>query len=168
MPDPAAGAIIYASDFDNVFNPPCCRAWHSAAATLTTATSTVIALASETYDSTGSMHSTSSNTSRIIAPVAGKYHIVASIGFASNSTGRRICAVRLNAAGSSASGTLLAEKVGQANSSNIHTESIAFDYDLAASDYVELFALQQSGGNLNTSALEHQSWLSIRYVGPSS
>lgn len=168
MPDPAAGAIIYASDFDNIFNPPRCRAWHSAAATLTTVTSTVIALASETYDSTGSMHSTSTNTSRIIAPVAGKYLISASIGFASNATGRRICAVRLNAAGSSASGTLIAEKIGQANATSLHTESVTFTYDLAASDYVEMFALQQSGANLNTSAAEQQSWLSIQYIGPSS
>lgn len=108
---------------------------------------TVLTFNAERFD-TDTIHSTASNTSRLTATTAGVYVITAQAQFAANGTGTRALAVKLNANGSSASGSWLAFESRPAHASDpIHIE-LTTQYQLAAGDYVEVFAWQNSGGNL--------------------
>lgn len=109
---------------------------------------------SATFDSerwdTDTIHSTSSNTSRLTATTAGKYLIIGHIFFASNSTGQRAVRIRLN-------GTTI---IAQQSTSSVHTSrrfSIPVIYDMAATDYVEIQGFQDSGGALNMVAIANMS-----------
>ncbi len=80
---------------------------------------------------------------RIVIGQAGFYNITANVGFATNATSRRLVQIQVNGAdrgsvqvtASAASTTLL---------------SVSTNLYLAVNDYVEVQALQQSGGALNT------------------
>jgi hypothetical protein len=122
-------------------------AYNSANLALTTATSTVITLNSERFD-TDSFHSTASNTSRLTVPtgMGGIYQITAQARFASNSTGIRLILVRLNGT------TTIAQQSMTAISGNETDMVLSTVYNLAAGDYVELLAYQNSGGNLDLQA----------------
>lgn len=102
-----------------------------------------------TFDServdVGPMHDTSSNTGRLTVPAGGGgfYAIGGQLEFAANSTGRRGIQIRLN-------GTTVIAKAEYGNQgANDHAIGIDTVYQLGAGDYVELMALQASGGNLN-------------------
>jgi hypothetical protein len=108
---------------------------------------------SETYD-TDAYHSTSSNTSRATIPSgkAGKYLLVANIGWANGTTGERYVNIWKNGAGVAG-----AENAGARNSfgnSNPQTQRCIMILDLAVGDYVEVRVVQTSGGSLNTTADE--------------
>lgn len=93
----------------------------------------------------GAMHDTSTNTGRLTVPTGGGgfYAVGGCIEFDGNGTGRRGIQIRLNGA------TVIArEETGNAGA-NDHAITIHTVYQLAAGDYVELMALQASGGNLN-------------------
>ena len=80
---------------------------------------------------------------RITIGQAGFYNITANVSFATNATGRRLVQIFVNGAdrgsvqmtASTASTTII---------------SVSTNIYLAATDYVEVHALQQSGGALNT------------------
>jgi hypothetical protein len=80
---------------------------------------------------------------RIVIGQDGFYNITANVGFATNATSRRLVQIQVNGAdrgsvqvtASAASTTLL---------------SVSTNIYLVATDYVEVHALQQSGGALNT------------------
>ena len=80
---------------------------------------------------------------RITVGQAGFYNITANVSFATNATGRRLVQILVNGAdrgsvqmtASTASTTII---------------SVSTNIYLAATDYVEVHALQQSGGALNT------------------
>ena len=80
---------------------------------------------------------------RIVIGQAGFYNITANVSFATNATGRRLVQIFVNGAdrgsvqmtASTASTTII---------------SVSTNIYLAATDYVEVHALQQSGGALNT------------------
>lgn len=116
-------------------------------ANISVANNTVQALTfdSERYD-TDSIHSTSSNTSRLVAPFAGTYLIAGTMRFASNATGIRAVQLRLNG------GTLIGSVVTPPTSGDVIDLNVVTVYALAASDYVELCAYQTSGGALNAIA----------------
>lgn len=162
--NPTAGAIAPASWGDAVrdgivylgTNKPRCRVYNSANISLTTATTTALTFNSERYD-VGGCHSTSSNTSRLTVPTgeAGVYTIGGAVEFASNTTGERILAIRLN-------GTtdLARQRVDSAGGQVALT--VFTDYALVAADYVELTAYQSSGGALNvlaTGNFSPESWM---------
>jgi hypothetical protein len=107
-------------------------------------TDTVLTFNTENFD-TNSYHDTSTNTSRLTVPAAGKYLITANVGFAANATGYRyaiikkngstnVCTVNLNYA---ASGTF---DVQLSNSVVVNAST---------SDYFEIQVFQNSGGALN-------------------
>lgn len=142
-----------------------CRAYASAAANCPNNTLTLIPLGAETYD-TASMHSTGSNTSRAIAQIAGCYDLKAQVAFAANAAGRRVITIRKNAAGSSAGGTQVAVISAAAASASSTNVGVTTDLVLAAGDYLEIFALQSSGGALDCSSGEDSTWMSLRLVDP--
>ena len=119
-----------------------CRVYNSANISISNATLTAITFDSERYD-TDNIHSTSSNTSRLTANRAGKYIISGGMAYASNSTGQRFIAVRVNGA------TYIDVHEVLNIGANNHSVSISTIYHLNVGDYVELIAYQTSGGALN-------------------
>lgn len=122
-----------------------CRAYSSAAQTISDNTSTYLTLDSELYD-TDTMHSTVTNTSRITMTKAGKYFVGCCVRFASNSTGYRQVGIQINRA----QNVFLhrVQPVSAASSPTLMT--IGGDYTFAAGDYIEINVVQTSGGNLDT------------------
>lgn len=142
-----------------------CRAYATAVASCTNNTLTLVPLGGESYDS-ATMHSTVSTTSRVSAPTNGCYNVLAQVSWAANATGRRVITIRKNAAGASGGGTQVAQ-VGIAASPASGTGVVAAtDLMLNAGDYLEIFALQSSGGALDASSGEDSTFLSLRLVDP--
>lgn len=126
-------------------NPPVpqARVYNNANLSITNNTVTAATFNSERWDS-GDLHSTSSNTSRLAAPITGLYVIGGHVRFAANSSGRRDVFVRVNGS------TQIAVSRNSAPHATDDTYlSVATAYRLTAGDYVELCVFQNSGGSLN-------------------
>jgi hypothetical protein len=166
----SAGYVVSATNWnaelvDNMLwlgrDAPHCRVYNNAAISHTTTGAwQAVTLNSERHD-TGAMHSTVSNTSRITVPTGGGgvYAVGGCVDFANNGTGVRAIGIRLNGT------TFLAVHTSPTRTDGGQpTLSIATEYLLAAGDYVELMAWQNSGGALNlTSSANfapefHASW----------
>jgi len=107
-------------------------------------TNTVLAFDSEDID-TNTMHDPSTNNSRITIKTAGKYEIGFKIMFAaSNATGFRYGWLLKN--GANVRGSLAA---GTPNTTVVPSCSNSIILNLAASDYIEVSAYQDSGGPIN-------------------
>lgn len=129
-------------------NPPACRVTNTAVQSVGNAAWTAMTFDTELFD-TDSMHSTSSNTSRITATTAGLYLFTGAIAWTANATGQRGCAFRKNSSGTNNptdSGSLY---TAVTNTTATYTPA-AMLIKLAAADYVELVGYQSSGGPLNT------------------
>jgi hypothetical protein len=119
-----------------------CRV-NGAALALTTATLTAIPFNAERYDALA-LHDTATNNTRITPPVAGKYGIGGSAQFEISAVGSRELWIRLNGTTPIAA---VAAPPGFTREAllTVHTE---YDFN-GTTDYVELCAYQNSGGNLN-------------------
>lgn len=129
----------------NVAHNQGAQVYNSTDLTCTTAVDKLLTFDSERYDNDG-IHSTSSNTSRLTCQTAGVYLISLNIAFASNSSGRRQGYIQLNGA------TLIAVDDRTAVNGAATRLNITKIYSLSAGDYLEAYAYQNSGGNLNVSA----------------
>jgi len=134
---------------------PAARVTHNAAQGTTTAVDFVLAFNTERFDQMGggadTMHDTVTNNSRLTCRYAGIYLISGNIQFASNATGTRYVKIRLNGT------TEIARVQLVAAASDTHTLHVSCLYSLAVNDYVELLALQSSGGNLNVNSAANYS-----------
>jgi hypothetical protein len=131
-----------------------CRVTHSTTQTLTTAVPAMLSFDTETWDS-GTLHSTSSNTSRITAVVAGRYHVSGSCAFAASAAGWRMLRIKKNA-------TTYYNQQRSNALADVTAGTMCCTggmVDLAATDYVELEATQTSGGNLAVSIQEFSAVL---------
>ena len=126
--------------------PPAARVYNSAAISIPDNTNTALTFNSERYDN-DSIHSTSSNTSRLTATTAGVYQITGHVGFQAGTTGRRQINLRVNGS------TYIAiqDLPGTVPSSEVYL-SVSADYKLDAGDYVELVAYQNDGSARNVLA----------------
>lgn len=142
-----------------------CMAYQGTTATsFTTATWAVLPFDTEQYD-TNNMHSTVTNTSRIVAIYTGLYSVNFLISFATNATGGRMAELRKNAAGSEVAGTLLGRFVEpSAWASSLTSVSGTLDVQLTAGDYIELFGWQSSGGALSVNLGAAATFLQARWV----
>lgn len=123
---------------------PHAGAFNSAAQSVNDSTQTALTLDSEQYD-VGALHSTVSNTSRMTigAGQDGYYHIVGKSEFAASAVGQRILSIYLN-------GTAISRTRYPLNSATVvSTFEVSTMVPLVATDYIELFAYQDSGGALN-------------------
>lgn len=138
---------------------------NSADITLTTSTWTVLTWDTETFD-TDTMHSTVSNTSRLTAQIAGKYRITLNGGFAAAASAMRFMSIEKNANAVEGGGTILAleSRTPDPTVGNTTYASLSCIANLAANDYVEGFAWQDSGANL---AFTHGGFInfSMYYIG---
>lgn len=126
--------------------PTCARVYRTSIQTLTSDTWTGVGFEVEDFD-VGAMVDLGAQASRITIPTgeAGKYLVTGLVQFAADGTqtGLRVIAIHKN--GTSIQEGIRANGLGTDNS-NIPVTAIL---DLAAGDYLELFVLQNSGGNLN-------------------
>lgn len=124
-------------------NAPACRVFNSATISHTTSAAyQALTYDSERFDN-ATMHSTSSNQSRIIATAAGKYVVGGGLEFAASATGQRNAALKINGA------TFVGQDGGgSTGGGGINCNPSAF-YSFAVSDYVEMLGYQNSGGALN-------------------
>lgn len=132
------------------------RVYKSTDQTLTTATLTAITFDTERYD-TDAIHSTSSNTSRFTIPYDGFYEIGTCIRFASNAVGLRQVRFLVN------NTIIIGDIVISACVTSV-TDIVLSGvvYQFAATDYIECFCQQVSGGNLNVTAataLSPEFWI---------
>jgi hypothetical protein len=119
--------------------PPACRVYNSANINVADSDATVkLTFDSERFD-TDSMHSTSSNTGRIIFNTKGRYWVWGSVNWATANAGRRVLTIKLNGTTSIASDTFAP------NTANPYDQQVAGIYDFAKGDYIELFTYQDSG-----------------------
>lgn len=138
------------------------RVRHSTTQTLTTGTNTALNFDTETRDD-GGLHDAVTNNTRLTASIAGWYAITGMVEFDQNITGRRLVGVRLN-------GTTLLSFHSELpiTAPGIATGmAIATTYYLSASDYVELIARQDSGGNLNSNSTSpYAPSFSMAWIAP--
>jgi hypothetical protein len=104
----------------------------------------VVTFNGELYDTQG-LHSTTTNTSLLTAPVSGVYTVSAYVLWASNSTGRR----NLNIKTSSAIATVASTVAGAPGGST--GQNATTQLRLTAGESVSAHVRQQSGGDLNVS-----------------
>lgn len=116
---------------------------------IASSTFTVMAFDVEQYDY-GNFHSTTTNTSRLVAPVDGIYRIAYTAGINSAAGGsERSFWVAVNGNGG-AGAQRYAVSTFPPGAQN--TRNGSCELQLAANDYVELWVYQDSGGALNTTA----------------
>ena len=172
---PAVGTSIASGTFGALtaaalaflLNPPRVCAYQSAASAFAVSgTFYAVGFDAESWD-TDTMHSTASNTSRLVATTSGLYVLEAQIAFAANATGVRSIDVRKNAAGNPASGSLVYSARASAVSGVVTTVTADVDVQMAAGDYLEIFAAQTSGASLNSSAGQNVTFAQMRWVASS-
>lgn len=125
---------------------PHARVYNDAAISVNDSTPTALTFNTERYDNgtPTEQHSTSSNTGRLTCQVPGLYSIGASVNFASNTTGQRYVALRVDG-----STTIALEQVPVAAGSTVTALCPSADYRLTVGQYVEVVVFQSSGGALN-------------------
>lgn len=123
-------------------NPPACRVFHNANQSIAvSAVSQILAFNSERYD-TSTMHDPAANT-KITIPTAGLYLVTAGVEFASNATGYRQIELLVGGA------TFIGIDNRTAVNGDTTKLNIATVYKFTAGQYIEVRALQNSGGALN-------------------
>lgn len=139
---------------------PAARARPISNPALANATSTAIDLGNETFD-TGGVHSTTTDPSRLTAPIDGYYTVSGEAVFSADPDGSRQVLLRKNdGLGPIAGGLTLATGVSDPTAVPVTTI-----VELDAGDYVELEAFQSSGGSLTVVA--SRTYLAMAWIGPS-
>ena len=101
------------ANLDFLATPPSVRATASSTTAIANSTWTLIAFDGETWDwPTTAMHDNSTNNSRLVAPVAGKYQVTAFSAWTANATNARYLMLRKNSGGASGGGTVLSQNQG--------------------------------------------------------
>lgn len=152
--NPATGTVAPASWGDQVrdnleflIDPPACSVYASSAQSIANATFVSLTADSEYFDN-DSMHSTVTNTSRITVQTAGRYLLSATIAYTAG-TGRRFSQFLVNGA-TGYDGDGRPAIGGGSDDKIVMTRSLV----LAASDYVEVQANQNTGGALDVTLRE--------------
>jgi hypothetical protein len=132
--------------------------YKAAAQSIPNATWTAVTFSDEAWD-TNSFHDTSTNTSRITIPagLAGKYAFNLRGFFAANATGVRYIAVYLN-------GVSVRINYFPANAADFEI-ALNTKINLVATDYVEMYVFQNSGGSLNFTASATEGEFSTNFIG---
>lgn len=146
-----------------------CKAYRNAALSQTSSSAwQVVPLDTEAWDS-DTMHDPSINPSRLTVPAGqgGLYRVEAKLAYSNNVTGTsRNAMVRANAGGNVANGTELDrdDLPGAAGGGYVPALHMGVDWQLAAGEYVELFAYQNSGANLAYTIGQANVYLSLRRI----
>ena len=114
-------------------------------------TETVLDFPAELYD-TANLHSTSTNTSRLTAPVAGIYRISAIVKWSPPSGGgNRFLEIRRNG---------VPDEADETPGAAVDTHQLSIERKLAAGDYMDVAVFQNSGGSATVIPQEFtMSWV---------
>jgi hypothetical protein len=136
------------------------RAYDTTGTTVSTATWTAIPLALETYD-TNTFHDNATNNSRMTIPAGkgGYYQVNAQGLWNTNTTGSRQIAIYKNG------GVVIYGVLPASAASGDIVSSVIFTLNLAATDYVQMYAYQNSGGNLAFYPNNTYGGFSVTYLG---
>lgn len=159
-PLPASDLNTYVSGIlDSLMNPPSAKAYSVASQSIPTGTNTLVTFDSESWDN-NSMHSTSTNTSRITVPVAGVYLCSWYVRFAASATlAYRIVQVMKN-------GVVQDESsLGHSATTTIAEGSGCQQLKCAANDYIEIRAFQNTGSALSLDAATNPPSLAVTWNG---
>jgi hypothetical protein len=151
---------------DFLMNPPRCNAFNGAGVSLTTAVSTLVPFDSESWD-TDSMHSTTTNPSRITINTSGQYLVTFYARFPSNATGYRQLNLRLNSGGSSGGGSTWSTINLAAVNGTSTFVTRTLELTCTAGDHYEIFAMQNSGATLTLDAGTRVTGMEFRWLGNS-
>lgn len=127
---------------------PQVRAYRSVDNGITNNTWTVVSFDAEDFDlgtPSNDMHDNTTNAGRLTCRVAGLYYVTANICFDSNATGIRAVRLRMNGTGNPFA-QIECNNSGAANFTQIN---LSAPWRMAVNDYVEVEAVQVSGGGLN-------------------
>lgn len=146
--DPADGDVAPASWGDDVrnslnflANPPACRAYRTAALTLSSGVVTPVGMDQERFD-TDTMHSTVTNNSRITFNTAGLYVVGGCLTFLTGGgSGARLLGIYVNG------GTKIVE-AGPTATTATHGVNVMTAYNFTAGQYIELYAYEDGGANV--------------------
>lgn len=126
-----------------LYTPPMVRAYNAAAFTHNSSGNWLaVTCDSERFD-TDSMHSTVSNTARLIATSAGKYIVGGGGLFTANGTGVRCARLTVNAS----TQPIAQQQFVAGDAAFGNPLSIGSAYAMAAADYFQFEAYQSSGAN---------------------
>lgn len=178
--DPYNGQIIHETDKNRwtsrlngtwipaPHNPPHCAVRHNSDQTHTNNGGWETVGFNTEDEDTDSMHDTVTNNPRITVPVAGIYLLTACVEFAANATGVRATGFRKNSSGTNAPNIKGRWVSGDGlGGGSIIGGAISSVVKLVATDYVEVVALQNSGGNLvlPANAAEQFPYFTVTWVG---
>ena len=151
---------------DFLLDPPGAQVRRGTAQSIPNNTATAIVFDTEDLDNDG-MHSLVTNPSRLTCVTPGRYLVSGNIPYDVNAaTGTREVRVVKNGAASAVAGGRLMTAVSSATVGTTCALS-ALEVSLDVGDYLELVALQVSGGSLNTFAVNGLfPVLRARWVGP--
>ena len=136
-------------DLEDAIFSPAVRVYRTADNGISDSTTTALTFTHVDYD-TDSMFS--ATDTKVNIKTAGIYSLYGNVRWESNTTGRRIIAIRKN--GSTNLGLV---ELGPQTSGHILTMQIVAQQSLAAGDYVELTVFQTSGGTLDVDAVSAYS-----------
>lgn len=152
----------------NIVNRPYFHGWQSVVQTITNLTPLAMTFTNEEVDNING-HSTSVNPSRYLPNIAGRFLCLGQTIYAGNVTGDRTAAFRKNGATlDSAPYTGAAGLNGAAFLPGFSGIAVATISCNGTTDYIELWANQNSGGNLNTFAAAGatNSWMICTWMTP--
>ena len=135
-------------------------AYKSANQSIDSDTDTAITFNSEDYD-TDAFHNTSTNTSRFTIPSGkgGKYLLSGAVSWAASSSGTfRVVKIYKN-------GSIFNQVVQFQGTNDGTIQPFACVYDLIATDYLEVFARQNTGGGLAVQGGVQQTRAQVSYLG---
>jgi len=135
---------------------PACRARRTTVLGTTTAVEIVVPFDAEDFD-TDNIHDVVTNPSRLTCRTAGKYFVAATARWQNvAASGMRRLTIRPNG-----TATILGESIISPASNTDTEQQVIAIADLAANDYVELFAYQSAGGAVNLDPTTSPLWFSM-------
>lgn len=149
---------------DFLMNPPRCGVYTATGIPCASGTSTLVTFDTESWD-TDSMHSTSTDISRVAINTTGQYLITFYGRFPSNATGYRQLNFRKNSNGNSAGGSTMSTIALAAVNGSQTFVTRTFELNCLAGDYFELFAMQNSGASLTLDAGQRVTGMEFRWLG---
>lgn len=143
------------------------HATKSVTQTISNNTWTPVTFDREEFD-THNLHSRYVQTTRLVARASGIFIAACCLSFAANSTANRKLTIEKNSAGTETALNIIG--MNSTFGSTIGSTFMAVNAvtPMVAGDYVELFAYQNSGGNLGIDGIDtwgHVTFLSLIYVG---
>ncbi len=130
---------------------------NSAVLTTTSGGATPILFDTDIFDRWG-MHSTSSQTDRLVVQVPGIYYVQANVEWAANTVGARGLTVYQRAAGGGGKKNLGTTQVSASQSLTTNISVSGASLVAETGEWFTAEAYQNSGGNLNISAATSNLW----------